>query len=176
MAIHGKILIILLLLITLSACSVTAQTEAPPAAQPSVASNSSDEGNADHESAPGTPDLQTECIRIYDVGDFIDTDDPTPTLEIRDPEQIASIIHSVDFSKWKKVSLQEEYSAEPCLCVVFNDHVTIVMDNTIPEGYGYLCKGIRSDKENENYRIEDSEGLCIFNDMFWETIQSCLTP
>ena len=176
MAIQSKAFIILLLLITLSACSVTAQTEALPAAQPSVATNPSDEGNTEHERAVETPALQTDCIRIYDVGDFIDTDDPTPTLEIRDPEQISAIIHSVDFSKWKKVSLQEEYSAEPCLCVVFNDHVTIVMDNTIPEGYGYLCKGIKSDKENENYRVEDSEGLCFFNDMFWETIQSCLNP
>ena len=177
---RGKVLFILLLLISLSACSSKNRTDNTPTGQTPDETKPSqivvDSANSEYENSDETRDLKTDCIRIYHVLDFVDADDPTPTLEIRDPEQISSIINSVDFSKWKKVSPEEEYSSEPTLCVVFNDNVTIVMEETVPEGYGYLCKGIRSDKENENYHIEDSEGLYFFNDMFWETIQACLNP
>ena len=123
-----------------------------------------------------TPDLRTDCIRIYSVDDYINTDDPAPMFEITDPDRVWDIISSVDFDKWEEVPLEKEYSAEPDLCVVFNDNATIVMERTIPEGYGYLCKGIRSDKENDYYHIDDPEELCTFNDGLWETIQTYLNP
>ena len=123
-----------------------------------------------------TPDLMTDCIRIYRVDDFIDTDDPAPVLEITDPDRVWDIISSVDFGKWEEVPPEKEYSAEPTLCVVFNEDAAIVMESTVPEGYGCLCREIRSDSENGGYRIVDSKGLHFFNDGFRETVQSCLNP
>ena len=160
---RGKALIVILIVFVLTSCSMKNETEAFPNAQ-YVHNN-----NILHNSS----DLQTNLIQFFRVEDFARTIDPIPILEITDPQQIAIIIDSIDFSKWETVSLEKEYSTVPDLCIKFNENMTIVMDHTIPVGYGYLCKEIG--RNGASFILEDSEGPYYFNDALCETAQSYLT-